>query len=90
MLNVASPLLLAIPKSQKSTNPLLSPLDFEIEWFGHLVGPIMGVFCLARRLFLLFHLLIFSRIIPTKQGVLPTSEGVILTKQGKIREFKRK
>jgi hypothetical protein len=57
--------------------------------------PYNGLFCLARRLFLLFHLFIFSRHIPTKYGVLPTSEGglptsegVINAKQGILREIK--
>jgi hypothetical protein len=50
-------------------------------WFGHLGGSIMGVFCLARRLFLLFHLCIFFRHMGTSEGVIPTSEGCIPTKQ---------
>jgi hypothetical protein len=44
----------------------------------------MGVFCLARRLLLLFHFCIFSRHMPTSEGCFPTSEGVILTSEGVI------
>jgi hypothetical protein len=54
----------------------------------------MGVLFLDRRLFLLFHLFIFSRHMPTSEGVLPTSEGgfptsegVILTKQAILRPY---
>jgi hypothetical protein len=87
MLNVLSHLLLSILKSQKSPNPLLShslPLNFHFLWFGHLVGPIMGVFCLDRRLFLLFHLFIFFHHMATSEGVIPTSEGGLLTSEGVI------
>ena len=51
-------------------------------WFGHLGGSIMEAFCLARRLFLLFHLFIFSRHVPTKQGGIPTKQGCARPKQG--------
>jgi hypothetical protein len=44
----------------------------------------MGVFCLARRLFLLFYMSIHLSLIPTKQGGLPTSEGVVPTMEGVI------
>jgi hypothetical protein len=80
----------------------LAPSRNHFLWFGHLVGPIMGVFCLARRLFLLFHLCIFFHHmatsegvlptseggLPTSEGVIPTSEGVINAKQGNLREIK--
>jgi hypothetical protein len=69
--------------------------DSEIEWVGHLVWPIMGVFALFWGRVLLFYMSPYFFHMPTSEWVLPTSEWVILTSEGVInakqailREFK--
>ena len=75
-----------IPPTTHHPHSLLGQ-EIILSGFGHLVGPIMGVFALFGGD---FAILFIGRFVAYSNigRVITTSEGVILTKQAILREFK--